>query len=347
MSEPQMMMKRAFELAQAGIGSVSPNPLVGCVITQNGQIIGEGYHQRYGEPHAEVNAVRSVKDSALLKGAEVFVTLEPCSHFGKTPPCADLLIRSEVKKVWVANTDPNPLVSGNGIRKLEAAGIEVATGLLEEVGEEINRRFFTFMREKRPYIILKWAETTDGFIARKNFDSKWISNSYSRQLVHKWRAEEDAIMVGTNTALHDDPQLNVRDWSGHDPLRIVMDRRLRLPQTLKLFSDGKPTLCFNEEKEGQSSATEYVKIPTEDPLSHILKNLRARGIQSMIVEGGTQLLSSFLDENLWDEIRIFKSATTFGEGIASPSLSFSGHLMTQPTSEQNVQGDKLITIRNN
>ncbi|MEL7145873.1 MAG: bifunctional diaminohydroxyphosphoribosylaminopyrimidine deaminase/5-amino-6-(5-phosphoribosylamino)uracil reductase RibD, partial [Bacteroidota bacterium] len=274
------------------------------------------------------------------------LTLEPCSHHGKTPPCADLLVNSKVKKVWIGNTDPNPLVNGEGIRKLQAAGIEVECGLLDQMGKDINKRFFTFINQKRPYIILKWAETADGFIARSNFDSKWISNAYSRQLVHQWRAQEDAIMVGTNTALYDDPKLNVRDWTGKDPMRIVVDRQLRLPKKLQLFSDGIPTICFNNTKNGQQGAVQYIKTEQTQSLPFMLDVLHQKNVQSLIVEGGSGLLNSFLAQDLWDEIRCFRSGTTFGEGIASPMLQ-NGRLLTKPHSELDVQGDKLITIMNN
>ena len=347
MIDPDIMMMRALELAQSGQGNVSPNPMVGCVITKDGQIIGEGYHRKYGGPHAEVNAVNSVKTTSLLVGSEVFVTLEPCSHHGKTPPCADLLIKNQVRKVWIANTDPNPLVSGRGIQKLEAAGIEVVTGLRADEGETVNKRFFTFMRRQRPYIILKWAETADGYIARKNFDSRWISNAYSRQLVHQWRAYEDAIMVGTNTALHDDPKLNVREWTGKDPLRIVIDRNLKLPETLQLFSDGKPTICFNNLDSTQKESVEYIRVEEKNPLACMMHSLYQKNIQSVIVEGGASLLNSFLEEGLWDEIRLFRSPTAFGEGIASPTKSAFGYLLTQPAEEHDVEGDKLIIINNN
>src|SRR6478609_11980434 len=200
MSSDEQFMQRAFELAKLGAGSVSPNPMVGCVIVHRGEIIGEGWHKKYGEAHAEVNAIDSVKEKKVLNESVVYVTLEPCSHFGKTPPCADLLIQHRVKKVVVSNLDSNPLVSGNGVKKLRAAGIEVVTGILDKAGRELNKRFFTFMEKQRPYIILKWAETADGFIARENYDSKWISNEHSRKLVHQWRTEEDAVLVGSRTA---------------------------------------------------------------------------------------------------------------------------------------------------
>jgi diaminohydroxyphosphoribosylaminopyrimidine deaminase/5-amino-6-(5-phosphoribosylamino)uracil reductase len=241
----EVFMRRALELALLGMGSVSPNPMVGCVIIHHDKIVGEGWHKQYGEAHAEVNAIATIADKSLLKECTVYVNLEPCSHFGKTPPCADLLIEHRVKKVVVANLDSNPLVASEGVKKLRTAGIEVITGILEKEGRELNKRFFTFMEKQRPYIMLKWAETSDGFIARENFDSKWISNEYSRQLVHKWRAENDAVLVGTKTAFHDNPELNVRDWSGRNPVRIVLDRFLRLSEKLHVFDRKQKTLCYN------------------------------------------------------------------------------------------------------
>ncbi|MEQ9412696.1 MAG: bifunctional diaminohydroxyphosphoribosylaminopyrimidine deaminase/5-amino-6-(5-phosphoribosylamino)uracil reductase RibD, partial [Cyclobacteriaceae bacterium] len=220
MISDKFYMLRAMELAKNGIGHVSPNPLVGCVIVYEGKIIGEGWHGKYGEAHAEVNAVNAVADKSILNGAAVYVNLEPCAHTGKTPPCADLLVKHKVKRVVIANVDPNPLVAGKGIAKLKDAGVEVLTGVLEEAGRELNKRFFTFLKHKRPFVILKWAQTSDGFIARENFDSKWISNEYSRKLVHKWRTEEDSILVGYNTALYDNPKLTARDWTGRNPVRI-------------------------------------------------------------------------------------------------------------------------------
>ncbi|HEY5824526.1 MAG TPA: bifunctional diaminohydroxyphosphoribosylaminopyrimidine deaminase/5-amino-6-(5-phosphoribosylamino)uracil reductase RibD, partial [Cyclobacteriaceae bacterium] len=214
MTSDELFIQRTFELAQIGIGQVSPNPRVGAVVAHDGKILGEGWHKKYGEAHAEVNAILSVKDHSLLKESTVYVNLEPCSHFGRTPPCADLLIRHQVKKVVICNVDPNPLVAGQGINKLRDAGIEVVAGVLEAEGRKLNKRFFTLIEKQRPYIILKWAQTADGFVARENYESKWISNDFSRQLVHQWRSEEDAILVGTKTAAHDNPQLDVRDWSG-------------------------------------------------------------------------------------------------------------------------------------
>lgn len=346
MIDPNIYMQRAFELAELGKGSVSPNPLVGCVIANNNKIIGEGFHQKYGESHAEVNAINAVRDKSLLETSDVFVTLEPCSHYGKTPPCADLLISHQVKKVWVANLDPNPLVSGRGMKKLEQAGIETETGILTHLGEEVNRRFFTFMRKKRPYIILKWAETADGFVARKNFDSKWISNSHSRQLAHKLRAEEDAIMVGTNTARYDDPQLNVRDWQGSNPLRVVIDKTLSLPEGLKLFADGLPTICYNRLKSETKGAVTFHQLKDDDFAEAIMADLYQRKIQSIIIEGGSKLLTSFIEKGLWDEAMIFKSQNVFEEGISSPTSTLDKDLLMQPEDKTDVQGDTLMIIKN-
>jgi diaminohydroxyphosphoribosylaminopyrimidine deaminase/5-amino-6-(5-phosphoribosylamino)uracil reductase len=313
-------LQRALELAAYGLGKVSPNPMVGCVIVHNDIIIGEGWHQYYGGPHAEVNAVDSVKDKNLLKESTVYVSLEPCAHYGKTPPCADLLIKYQVKKVIICNPDPNPLVAGKGVAKLTNAGISVEEGILAPEGELLNKRFFTYFRETRPFVILKWAETADGFIARENWDSKWISNELSRKLVHKWRGEEDAILVGPNTALHDDPKLNVRDWSGNNPLRLVIDRNLRLPDSLNLFRDSGKTIVYNLQKDGEQENVVYVKVNQNDLFKEILKDLYNRKILSVIVEGGAQILNEFISQNLWDEARIFKSQNSFGSGIEAPVL---------------------------
>jgi len=333
-------MQRALELSENGRGTVSPNPMVGCVIVHDGEIIGEGWTQPYGGAHAEVHAISNIVDHTLLANSTAYVTLEPCAHFGKTPPCADLLVSHQLQRVVIACLDPNPLVAGKGITKLKDAGISVKTGLLEEEAIEINRRFFTSIHKARPYIILKWAETKDGFIARTNFDSKWISNEYSRKLVHQWRAEEDAIMVGTNTAKHDDPGLNVRDWEGTDPIRVVIDKQLSLSKTLKLFNGNQPTICYNLIESEKIGNTFFVKIDKDNFLEGLLIDLHNRKIQSVIVEGGAMLLQSLIDKNLWDEARIFIGDVTFGEGIDKPKIQ--GTLV----SEQDIQGDGLKIIRN-
>lgn len=320
MSTKETFMKRAFDLAQLGSGHVSPNPRVGCVIVYDGKVIGEGYHQKYGQAHAEVNAINSVKDKSLLKESELYVNLEPCSHYGKTPPCSDLIISHQVKKVVISNIDPNPLVAGRGITRMREAGVKVETGLLEAEGELVNSRFFTAMRKKRPYVILKWAQTADGFIARENFNSKWISDQYSRKLVHKWRAEEDAILVGTNTAQYDNPTLNVRDWEGRDPLRVVIDRSLRLSGDLNLFNGGQATVCYNEKKDDIRDNTTYRKINFDALEDELLTDLLERNISSIIIEGGSKVLHSFIEKDLWDEIRVFKSPTNFESGISAPEV---------------------------
>lgn len=314
-------MRRALELAEMGRGRVSPNPMVGCVIAREDQIIGEGYHQQYGKAHAEVNAVQAVENKELLEGATVYVTLEPCAHYGKTPPCANLLVEKRVGKVFIAAFDTNPLVGGKGIQILKDAGIEVEVGLLENEARWQNRRFFTQIEKKRPYVILKWAQTQDGFVAREDFSSKWISNSASRQLVHKWRAEEDAIVVGKNTARYDDPALNVRDWVGKNPLRIVIDSKLELSEDLKIFDQAVPTICYNTLKSEEKGHLHYVKMKPGFTIDQILEDLFQRNIQSLIVEGGSYLLNKFIASELWDEARVFTSQNKFGAGIAAPVIN--------------------------
>jgi diaminohydroxyphosphoribosylaminopyrimidine deaminase/5-amino-6-(5-phosphoribosylamino)uracil reductase len=323
----EIFMQRAMELALLGSGHVSPNPLVGSVIVHSGKIIGEGWHRKYGGPHAEVNAVNDVADKSVLKESTIYVALEPCSHVGKTPPCCDLLIHHQFKKVVVANVDPNPLVNGGGLHKLREAGIEVITGVLEKMGRQLNKRFFTFIEKQRPYIILKWAQTADGFVARKNFDSKWISNEFSRQLVHKWRTEEDAVLVGMRTAQHDNPQLNVRDWSGRNPVRVVIDRFLKLNEKINLFDGSQKTLCYNVLKHEDFHNFSLIRIEEDNFLESLVHDLYKQKIQSVIVEGGAQTLQGFIESGLWDEARVFVSPHIFGSGIKAPQ--FSGTLENQ------------------
>ena len=313
-------MRRALELAEWGRGYVSPNPMVGCVIVHEDRIIGEGWHREFGGPHAEVNAVNSVENQELLLESTVYVTLEPCAHWGKTPPCAHLLEEKKVKKVVIAATDSNPLVGGKGIEILKNAGIEVEIGILEQEARWQNRRFFTQIEKQRPYVILKWAQTQDGFVARENFDSKWISNAQSRQLVHKWRAEEDSILVGKNTAAHDNPRLDVRDWVGKNPVRVVLDSHLELSQELSLFDQSIPTLIFNCLKNETQENLEWIRLPEINPEA-ILKELYSRKIQSLLAEGGSQVLARFIQSGLWDEARVFTSTTSFEKGILAPILN--------------------------
>ena len=317
MTADKLYMQRALELAALGAGQVSPNPLVGCVLVKDDKIIGEGWHKKYGDAHAEVNAINSVQNKELLNGATLYVTLEPCAHHGKTPPCADLIVQYKFERVVVCTADPNPLVAGKGIKKIKDAGIAVEQGLLYEEGRELNKRFFTFIEKQRPYIVVKWAQTIDGFIARENYESKWISNDISRMLVHKWRAEEDAVMVGANTAFHDNPQLNVREWAGQNPIRIVIDRGLRLSKQLHLFDETQPTLCYNEIMESEEGMVTYIKITN---LPSVIADLYNRKIQSVLIEGGAVLLNKVIAFGLWDEARIVTGSKVFGAGIKAPGI---------------------------
>lgn len=327
MLQDEHYMLRCLELARMGVGLVSPNPLVGCVIVKDEKIIGEGWHQHYGGAHAEVNAVNSVVDKDQLAGSTVYVNLEPCSHFGKTPPCTDLLIANKVGRVVIANTDTNKLVAGKGIEKLKAAGIEVVQGVREEQGRVLNKRFFTFHEKQRPYIILKWAQTLDGFVARSNYESKWISNELSRQVVHKWRSEEDAVLVGTKTAAHDNPVLTVRNWSGRNPVRIVIDRFLRLPDKLLLFDGSVKTICYNVLKHEEHPNLLLFRLPELNFLESLLEHLVSSGIQSVIVEGGSTTLSLFINAGCWDEARVFTATRQFYAGITAPA--FTGTLVAE------------------
>lgn len=328
-------MHRAFQLAEYGRGDVSPNPMVGCVLVAEERIIGEGWHRQYGGPHAEVHAVQDAEakgNNALLSSATAYVTLEPCSHFGKTPPCASLLIQKKIRRVVVANDDPNPLVAGRGLSMLREAGVEVSVGLLALCGEELNTRFFTFFTKKRPFILLKWAETADGFIAAEGSAPIQISNRYSSMRVHRWRSEEDGILIGRQTALSDNPHLNVRNWQGQNPVRVVLDRKLSLPPDLWLFDQSQPTLIYNYLKQTDRADTParyddprevaFGKIiPGANELQQILTDLYLRKIQSILVEGGTQILTSFMKAGLWDEIRRCQSPLRLGKGIKAPTVA--------------------------
>ncbi len=340
MNTDEKYMLRALELAELGRGTVSPNPLVGCVIVHEDKIIGEGYHKTYGEAHAEVNAVNAVENPELFSNSTAYVTLEPCSHFGKTPPCANMLVEKGIKRVVIATVDSNPLVGGKGIAILEDGGTEVTTGVLEQEARNQNRRFFTQIEKKRPYVILKWAQTSDGFIAREDYSSKWISGSQSRQLVHRWRSEEDSILVGKNTAKYDNPRLNVRDWKGKNPLRLVIDPNLELDSSLSLFDGTIDTICFNTKKAEKQDNLEFVKLSMGFELGEILNELHSRKIQSLIVEGGAFLLNKFLESELWDEARVFTSQNKFEKGISAPNLSI-------PASEELSVGEDSLKIYRN
>ncbi|WP_374957210.1 bifunctional diaminohydroxyphosphoribosylaminopyrimidine deaminase/5-amino-6-(5-phosphoribosylamino)uracil reductase RibD [Gilvibacter sp.] len=341
----QAYMKRCLSLAALGLGTTDPNPMVGCVIVQDKTIIGEGWHQKAGEAHAEVQAVNSVKDKALLKGSTVYVSLEPCSHFGKTPPCADLLIREQVGRVIIGCTDPNPEVAGSGIKKLEAAGIEVIRGVCEQEARALNKRFFTFHNKRRPFVILKWAQSNDGYIAPAQKTQQapvWISNALSRQRTHKWRAEESAILIGVETALSDDPSLTTRDWPGKSPIRIVIDINGRLDEKLKVLDGSVPTIVFTAaEKTTTANHIDYIKVAAgELPINDLLRDLFDKGVQSLIVEGGASTLQRFIDSGLWDEARTFISPTDLKSGLEAPVLDL------EPSSAESLHHDRLLTYLN-
>jgi len=338
-------MKRCLELAARGLGHVSPNPMVGCVIVKEGKIIAEGYHEEYGKAHAEVNAINLFPEDFKFSDCTLFVNLEPCSHHGKTPPCSDLIISRNFKKVVISNTDTNPLVGGKGIEKLKNAGIEVETGVLEIKSRELNKRFFTFHEKKRPYIILKWAETADGFISRwplpQNNTDNWITSEESKKLSHKWRSEEQAIMVGTNTVMNDNPQLTTRLVEGKSPVRIILDRRLRIPKNFNVFDLSAPTLIFTDNDKASEKNVNYLKLSSEkDPIEDILEEARKLNIASIIVEGGAVLLNDFIKKGLWDEARIFINPDkNFEKGIKAPEFIKSGNPISIGT-------DLLYTIKN-
>jgi diaminohydroxyphosphoribosylaminopyrimidine deaminase / 5-amino-6-(5-phosphoribosylamino)uracil reductase len=325
-------MNRCFELAKLGLGSVSPNPMVGCVIVHDNKIIGEGYHQKFGLAHAEVNAIQSVTDKSLLTESTLYVNLEPCVHFGKTPPCSDLVIKSQLKRVVVCNFDPYKEVAGRGLKQLRDAGIEVIEGVLENEGNHLNRRFFIYHNQKRTYIILKWAQTIDGFIDRFRHagdgqDSLKITGNESNKLVHKWRTEEAAILVGKNTVMLDDPSLTARFWPGKNPLRLVVDPRLELPKNLRLLSDGNPTWVYNAMKAYCEGEVCYERI--DDPANfpqEISSHLFHNDIQSLIIEGGSDTIQRFYEAGLWDEVRIFTGMERIGTGVRAPE--FNGRLVS-------------------
>jgi diaminohydroxyphosphoribosylaminopyrimidine deaminase/5-amino-6-(5-phosphoribosylamino)uracil reductase len=315
-------MHRCIQLAKLAAGTVAPNPMVGAALVYDEKIIAEGYHKKFGEPHAEVNCVNNVKeaDKHLIEKSTLYVSLEPCSHFGKTPPCTDLIIKNKIPKVVIGCKDVYKEVDGRGIKKLQDAGIEVTTGVLEKECKELNKRFFTFHQKQRPYVILKWAESVDGKIAGAGNERTMISNEYSNRLVHKWRSEEAAILIGKKTALKDDPSLTTRLWQGENPKRIVIDNNLSLPLSLKIFDGSAPTIVFNLLKQKAQKNIKWMKVNNGD-LSTLLTSLHIQNIQSVIVEGGASLLRSFIDAGLWDEARIIRNdELVIGNGLDAPKL---------------------------
>jgi len=319
----EQYMSRCIQLAGMGAGNVAPNPMVGAVLVYEDRIIGEGYHKKYGEAHAEVNCINSVeeKDKSLIEKSTIYVSLEPCSHYGKTPPCADLIIKNNIPKVIIGTKDIYKEVAGAGIEKLKNAGIEVVTGVLENECIDLNKRFFTFHQKQRPYIILKWAQSANGKIGSNNGERIFISNDYSNLLVHKWRSEETAILVGTNTALKDNPSLTTRLWKGKNPVRIVIDKNLKLPHELKIFSKAANTIIFNSLKNTIEETVEYIKLENKNFLEEMLSALYKLNIQSVLVEGGAKTLQSFIDAGLWDETRVITNEEMIIEsGIDAPEI---------------------------
>jgi diaminohydroxyphosphoribosylaminopyrimidine deaminase / 5-amino-6-(5-phosphoribosylamino)uracil reductase len=319
-------MKRCLELASKGEGMTYPNPIVGSVIVHSGRIIGEGYHLRSGGPHAEVIAINSVKEKELLKSASLYVNLEPCSHFGKTPPCADLIVSYGIPRVVIGTTDTNSKVAGQGLAKLIDAGCEVVTGVAEAECRMLNRRFFAFHEKKRPYITLKWAQSADGFIdivrkPGKKPGINWITGKAERALVHRWRASEQAILVGAKTLRTDMPQLNVRDWKGNNPVRVFLSRSGRIEDKLIENETNGMTIVFTENMEVQySSAVKVLLTKESSSASQVAAYLYSLGIQSLFIEGGSEVLNHFIAEELWDEARIFSGQQEFKEGVRAPEL---------------------------
>lgn len=342
-------MQRCLDLARNGLGSVAPNPMVGAVIVHNDRIIGEGFHTGYGKPHAEVEAVNQVKDQSLLQDSTLYVNLEPCNHQGKTPPCTNLILDKGIGKVVIGQTDPNS-TAGGGLDRLRSKGVDVMTGVLEQESRWLNRRFNTFHEQKRPYLILKWAQTTDGFVDTMrnkpdNQKSTWITDEACRRLVHKWRTEEQAILAGSQTILLDNPQLNVRDWTGNNPLRITIDRNGRLTMgdlrsPLRILDGEIPTVIYTCTNRKNQPNLEFIRIsPDESVWPQVLTDLYNRNIQSVLIEGGPTLFETLFRENLWDEARLFIGPGWFGNGVRAPHFPF------EPKEQREVGNSRLMQFK--
>lgn len=334
MTLDEVYINRCLQIANNGLGSVRPNPMVGAVIVKDNQIIGEGFTSAFGGPHAEVNAINSVKNKTDLESATLFVTLEPCSHYGKTPPCSDLIIRHKIPRVVIGCLDDNPKVAGKGVKKLKSSGCDVKVGILEDLCKKHHKRFFTFINKKRPYIILKWAQSQDGFIApiTKNEQKPvWISNPYSRQIAHKWRAEEQAILVGTNTVFEDNPSLTVRDWTGQNPQRFVLGKSDFDRGEFHILTQSTSTVLLNEDEINYDNSV----------AKEVCHNLYKRNINSIIIEGGAQTLQTFIDDGLWDEARVLIGNSKFKNGVKVPI--FNGRLI----SETKILEDILLIYEQN
>jgi len=338
-------MSRCLQLAQNGVGHVSPNPMVGAVLVCNDIIIGEGSHLRYGEAHAEPNAINAVKNKQLLAQSTLYVNLEPCSHYGKTPPCANLIVQSQIPRVVIGTLDPNPKVAGRGVEILRKAGVEVVVGVLEDECRELNKRFFIFQERNRPYVLLKWAQTADGFIDRNRTSKSElplaISNETTKMLTHKMRSENQAILVGANTVLLDNPSLTVRNWSGRSPIRVAVDRLGRIPADYKMLDGQITTIVFGEKYRENEPNLEFVKITfDEHGLKNILKSLYERNIHSVMVEGGASILNSFIESGLWDEANVEIAPVKINEGVKAPVLD------KLPISSKNFDGHKWLFFEN-
>jgi diaminohydroxyphosphoribosylaminopyrimidine deaminase/5-amino-6-(5-phosphoribosylamino)uracil reductase len=340
MTQHECYMQRCIELAQLGAGHVSPNPMVGCVIVHGEaikKVIGEGWHQRYGEAHAEVNAIKNVRNSSLLKESTLYVSLEPCHHFGKTPPCVDLILEHQIPKVVIGSVDPNPLVAGKSIEKLKNAGVEVIVGVLSEAAIALNKGFNSQHQHHRPYIILKWAESKDGFFAPLK-GKKWLSNDFTKRLTHKWRHSVDAILVGKNTILEDNPKLNDRFWDGKPPLRVVIDPHLTIDAEHHIFTDGQPTVILNNRKNELNGAVNYVQLEhSYFTIKSIIERLNSFKINTLLVEGGAFTLNKFIDSNLWDEAYVYKTEVELSEGIPAPIISECSHKAIQPIANNQLE----------
>ena len=339
-------MMRCLSVAEKGPGKVAANPMVGCVIVHNDKVIGEGYHKKFGESHAEVNAINSVKDKLLLKNCTLYVNLEPCSHYGKTPPCVDLIIRYKIKYVVIGKMDPNPMVCGKGIHKLMSAGCDIKVGVLEQDCQELNKRFYTFYQQKRPYIILKWAQTANGYMGINNQKVK-ISGKDTDKLVHKWRGREQAIMVGTNTALIDNPKLTVRNVKGENPLRIVIDKALKIPSKHNLLDGSTPTIVFTSKNKAGNKNVKFEKINfKKDILKQVVNKLYEINVQSVLIEGGTKLLESFINKNLWDEAAVIHSNKKVFQTSNSNIIVRAPILKGKLNSVVNKKNDKILFYTN-
>ncbi|MBL0104346.1 MAG: bifunctional diaminohydroxyphosphoribosylaminopyrimidine deaminase/5-amino-6-(5-phosphoribosylamino)uracil reductase RibD [Bacteroidetes bacterium] len=342
----ELMMRICLQLAERGAGYVAPNPLVGAVLVHDNAIIGEGYHRQFGSAHAEVNAINDAIAKgfeSLLSQSTLYVNLEPCSHHGKTPPCSDLIIHHKIPRVIIANEDPFPEVNGRGIQKLRTAGIEVVTGVLKKEGRILNRRFFTYHEKKRPYIVLKFAQSADGFIAPENPtpENRKISNPISDRIVHQWRSEEASILIGKNTAQIDNPELTVRLVKGKNPVRVVIDHKNELPASLKIFNEQADTILLNSSVDEVSGKIKRIKFPSTNLIESILSALYNEKILSVLVEGGASILSQFLESGMWDECRVITSSKKLLNGLKAPVVTGNS------IEKMNVENDSITIYANN